>query len=85
MDDEQIEILKQLLTAGQRLAWKNGQEYREILEICMRKEAHEDDDGLEPAGVFYNGEYIALYNAEPTEIMLFNVTPVFEFDAEENG
>ena len=25
------------------------------------------------------------YNAEPTEIMLFNVTPVFEFDAEETG
>lgn len=84
MDDDEIEILKALLASGQRLAWqKSGQEYREILEICMRKEAHEDDDGLEPAGVFHNGEYIALYAASPEEIVRFDITPVFEFDGEE--
>lgn len=60
MDDEQIEYLRQLLAAGVRLAVRFGREYREILAIELRRESHEGPEGLEPAGVFANGEYAAL-------------------------
>lgn len=80
MDDEQIEMLKELLASGVRLAVCFGREYREILSIEMRKEAHEGPEGLEPAGVFANGEYAALWAADPEDIVRFDVTPVFSFE-----
>jgi hypothetical protein len=83
LDDEQIELLKDMLRAGHRLAVCFGREYREILSIELRKETHEGPEGLEPAGVFANGEYAALWAANPEDIVRFEVTPVFEFDGEE--
>lgn len=85
MDDEQIEMLKELLAAGVRLAVRFGREYREILSIGMRKETHEGPEGLEPAGVFENGEYASLWAANPEDIVRFEVTPVFVFDTEGSG
>lgn len=82
MDDEQISLLKELFAAGVRLAVCFGREYREILRIEMRKEAHEGPEGLEPAGVFENGEYASLWAANPEDIVRFEVTPVFEFNGE---
>lgn len=83
MDDEQIEMLKELLASGVRLAVCFGREYREILCIELRKETHEGPEGLEPAGVFENGEYASLWAANPEDIVRFDVTPVFELDGEE--
>ena len=85
MDDEQIERLKELFAAGVRLAVCFGREYREILSIEMRKETHEGPEGLEPAGVFSNGEYASLWAASPEDIVTFEVKSVFEFEAEEAG
>jgi len=82
MGDEQIEMLKQLLASGVRLAWVSGRAYREILSITQRKEAYEGPEGLEPAGVFANGEYVALWATDPEDIVVFDVRPVFKVVAE---
>ena len=76
MDEEEIEWLKTMLARGDRLAWRYGSEYREIVEIGLRKEPHEGPEGLEDAGIFLNGEYVALMACSPDEIVQFEVTGI---------
>lgn len=76
MDDDQIEHLHNLIDAGFRLAVVFGEQYREVVEICDRREAHEGPEGDEPAAVFSNGEYAALWACDPSDIVIFDVRPV---------
>lgn len=70
MTDEQVLEMKKMLKEGKLLAWWNGGTMRQILSISMR-------DG-EIAGNFDHGDYIALDNTDPDEIVIFNYAFPFE-------
>lgn len=80
MDDDQIQELINYLKYGTRLAWKCGDNYREILHICDRYEPYETEKDAEPSGVLENGEYISLYSTCPEDIVFFPVRRVFDED-----
>jgi len=75
MDDDQIQAIIAMLKAGVPLAWRAGEEYRRIVRFDQRREAWEPPEDDEPAAVFSNGEYVALYAVEPDDIVIFEVRP----------
>ncbi len=76
MNDEQIEHLKKLMKNGNRIAWFDGEHYREIIRIGL-KIVDDEPDTEEMAGVFNDGKYVDLYNVDEFDIVTIHTAPIF--------
>jgi len=76
MNDEQIDYLKKLMKDGNTVAWYDGQNYREIVNI-VKKIVDDEPDTDEMAGVFNDGKWIDLYNIDEFDVVMLHVSPIF--------
>jgi len=73
MDDEQIAKMKSALSSGRRLGWRDpAGPLREIIKVI---DADECGPTGEPAGVFRDGKWCALWAVCPEDIIEFQ--PLF--------
>jgi len=75
MTDKQIDYLKKLMRDGNTIAWFDGDNYREIVNI-VKKMVDDGSDIEEMAGVLNDGKYIDLYNVNEFDIVKMQISTI---------
>jgi ribosomal protein L10 len=84
MTDKQIDYLKQLMRDHCMIAWFDGENYREIINI-VKKMVDDGSDIEEMAGVFNDGKYIDLYNVNEFDMVTIHTASIFPSYSKTNG
>jgi len=75
MTDKQIDHLKKLMRERQAIAWFDGENYREIVNI-VKKMVDDGSDIEEMAGVFNDGKWVDLYNVDEYDIVKMQISTI---------
>ncbi len=75
MTDKQIDYLKKLMRDGYTVAWFDGENYREIVNI-VKKMVDDGSDIEEMAGVFNDGKWADLYNVDEYDIVKMQISTI---------
>jgi hypothetical protein len=75
MTDKQIDYLKKLMRDGYMVAWFDGHNYREIVNI-VKKIVDGEQDTDEMAGVFNDGKWVDLYNVDEYDIVKMQISTI---------
>jgi len=75
MTDKQIDYMKKLMRDGYMIAWFDGHNYREIVNI-VKKIVDDEQDTDEMAGVFNDGQWVDLYNVNEYDIVKMEISTI---------
>lgn len=68
MNDKEIEILKNALRSNNTVMWNPDEKTARIVQRISTHKEEDDNDSL--CAIFWNGQYIALYNCDLSEFAM---------------